>query len=198
MQTQKHAEQAAGSCSFCKQNPAVLHSAGDAYRLCTKCCYLFYPQIDIRRAEADAIPIEEACRSDPPAQACRACGVRIPQVFSEQGDFCLICAKRHKIPQADKIASRMGLSPEDFDAFVQAVLSEEAALAPDTPEDVPIPDRLKLVGSYAVAGQTVQIIADTLTGVQYLTNAQLAGFSPLLDSDGKPLLYREGQLTWRS
>ena len=178
-------------CSFCKKNPAVLHSAGDAYRLCTECCYLFYPQIGIRQAEADAVSIEEACRRSPLAQACRACGVRSPQVFSEDGDYCLVCAKRHKIPQADKIASRMGLSPADFDAFVQAVLSEETALVPAEAESESAEGRMKLVGAYPVGTHTVQIVADTLTGVQYLTNEQLSGFSPLLDADGKPLLYQK-------
>ena len=189
MQLQMNADGAL--CSFCKKNPAVLRSASGAYRLCTGCCYLFYPQIDLRQAETDAVSIEEACRSNPLAQACCFCGVRSPQVFSEDGDFCLICAKRHKSPKADKIASRMGLSPEDFDDFVQAVLSEETALAPAEPETVPAEGRMKLVGTYPVGTQTVQIIADTLTGVQYLTNAQLSGFSPLLDADGKPLLYRK-------
>ena len=181
------------SCSFCRKNPAVLHSAGGAYRLCTECCYLFYPQIDIRQAEADGASIEDVCRSRPLAQACRECGVRSPQVFSEDGDYCLICAKRHKLPKADKIASRMGLSPEDFDAFVQAVLSEEAALVPDTPENMQTDGRIILVSSSTVAGQTALIVADTLTGVQYLTNAQLSCFSPLLDADGKPLMYTDNR-----
>lgn len=183
-------ETGAAQCSFCKKNPAVLHSKGKAYRLCTECCYLFYPQIDIRKAEADAVSIEEACRSGSLMQACRACGVRSPQVFSEEGDYCLICAKRHKISKADKIASRMGLSPEEFDTFVQAVLSEEAALAPPEPETAQTDGRIILVGRSTVAGQTALIVADTLTGVQYLTNAQLSSFSPLLDADGKPLLYQ--------
>ena len=178
-----------GGCSFCRKHPAVLHSAGGAYKLCTECCYLFYPQIDIRQAEADGASIEDVCRSRPLAQPCCKCGVRSPQVFSEDGDYCLICAKRHKLPKADKIASRMGLSPEDFDTFVQAVLSEEAALAPPKPETAQTDGRIVLVGSYPVAGQTALIIADTQTGVQYLTNAQLSSFSSLLGADGKPMLY---------
>ncbi|MBP0971747.1 MAG: hypothetical protein J5753_06875 [Oscillospiraceae bacterium] len=180
-------------CSFCRKHPAVLHSAGGAYQLCTECCYLFYPQIDVRQAEADGAAIEDVCRSRPLAQPCCKCGIRSPQVFSEDGDYCLICAKRHKLPKADKIASRMGLSPEALDAFVQAVLSEEAALVPDPAEDLPDGTRMKCIGSFSVGTQIVQIIADTLTGVQYLTNEQCSGFSPLLDRDGRPLLYQEPQ-----
>ncbi|MBQ5340189.1 MAG: xylan 1,4-beta-xylosidase [Oscillospiraceae bacterium] len=47
-----------------------------------------------------------------------------------------------------------------------------------------------MLDTFAVGDQNILIVADRETGVQYMTNEQFSGFSPLLDADGKPLIAR--------
>ena len=48
--------------------------------------------------------------------------------------------------------------------------------------------RFRLSGSQPYGDRILLIFTDTETGVQYITNDELTGFSPLLDADGKPLI----------
>ena len=182
-------------CSQCRQRPAAVFSKAHEYGLCRECAWLLYPQIDIHQAEAAQLSIEEARMNAVPSECCGICGVRSSQVHTADGDFCIVCAKRSGMPQADKFAARMGIAAEDLAEFVRKVDSAEqtenskdadASLTGQTD-----PARFRLLGSYDVEDQKLLIVLDAETGIQYLTNPQFSGFSPLLDSGGRPMLYQE-------
>ena len=175
------------TCSQCRQRPAVIFSKAREYGLCRECAWLLYPQIDIQQAETEGLSVEEARKHAPPYEGCRICGVRSSQVHTDEGSYCIVCAKRLNMPQADKFAARMGIAADDLAEFVQKVDAAEggADAAAQT-----APARFRLLNSFDVDGRTLLIVLDAETGIQYLTNQQFSGFSPLLDSEGKPMLYQ--------
>ena len=181
-------------CSFCQKRQPVICSNKREYGLCRECAWLLYPQIDIHQAEADGLSVEAACARAVPQNPCGICGIRDAQVHTFDGEFCIVCAKRNGMPEADKFARRMGIAAEALDAFVQKVDAAEQQAhtaktdAPTVPQnDAP---RFRLLDTFAVGDRNILIVADRETGVQYMTNEQFSGFSPLLDADGKPLIAR--------
>ena len=173
-------------CSLCRQRPAVIFSKTREYGLCRECAWLLYPQIDIHQAEAEQLTVEEAGGHAVPYESCNVCGRRSSQVHTDDGGFCIVCAKHSGLPQADKFAARMGIAADDLAEFVQKVLAaEQTENGPDAPPDA---SRFRLLNSYDVDGRTLLIMLDAETGVQYMTNPQFSGFSPLLDRDGRPML----------
>ena len=129
---------------------------------------------------------------------CEQCGNADAAVFvsvkkdgaARQEALCMDCAKKRNMPRADKIAARMGVSAEHFETFLQAV--QQAEPAPETEPAQQLPDgdaRFTVVERCAVGSGEIVVVADRTTGVQYLTNQDLSGFSPVIGQDGKPLLY---------
>lgn len=179
-------------CSQCRQRPAVIFSRAHEYGLCRECAWLLYPQIDIHQAETEQTAIEDARAHAEPYESCRICGVRSSQVHTDDGRYCIVCAKRLKLPQADKFAARMGIAADDLADFAQKVdAAERTAQSPDCTDSGQDPAaRFRLLNRYDVDGRTLLIVLDAETGIQYLTNPQFSGFSPLLDSEGRPMLYR--------
>lgn len=179
------------TCSQCRQRPAVIFSKACEYGLCRECAWLLYPQIDIQQAETAGLSVEEARKHAAPFESCKICGVRSSQVHTDEGRYCIVCAKRLNMPQADKFAARMGIAADDLADFVRKVDAAEqtdgGADAPAQTDDA----RFRLLNSFDVDGGTLLIVLDAETGIQYLTNPQFSGFSPLLDSEGKPLLYQQ-------
>ena len=132
-------------------------------------------------------------------EICSMCGKRIATVFVTQIDqagnqvnkgLCIVCAKRAGMPQADKFALRMGIAADDLAEFAQTVKATEQT-APGNGAETASPARFRLLNSFDVDGRTLLIMLDADTGIQYLTNPQFSGFSPLLDRDGRPLLYQQ-------
>ncbi len=179
-------------CSQCRQRAAVIFSRAHEYGLCRECAWLLYPQIDIQLAETEQTAIEDARAHAEPYESCRICGVRSSQVHTDDGRYCIVCAKRLKLPQADKFAARMGIAADDLADFVQKV---DAAEQTEQDTDGAFSGqadaaRFRLLNRYDVDGRTLLIVLDAETGIQYLTNPQFSGFSPLLDSEGRPMLYQ--------
>ena len=181
----------AETCSFCGKAPALIFTKAREYGLCAQCAYLFYPQIDTQAAIQNETAIEDAVRTaHSAAELCKGCGIRGVQVYSEEGDLCLICAKKRNMPRADKIAARMGVSAERFETFLQAVQQAEPAPETEPAQQSQNGDaRFTVVERCAVGSGEIVVVADRTTGVQYLTNQDLSGFSPVIGQDGKPLLY---------
>lgn len=182
-------------CSQCRQRPAVIFSRAHEYGLCRECAWLLYPQIDIHQAETEQTAIEDARAHAEPYESCRICGVRSSQVHTDDGRYCIVCAKRLKLPQADKFAARMGIAADDLADFVQKV---DAAEQTEQDTDGAFSGqadaaRFRLLNSFDVDGSRLLIVLDAETGIQYLTNPQFSGFSPLLDSEGRPMLYRTSE-----
>ena len=182
-------------CSLCRQRPGVIFSQAHAYGLCRECAWLLYPQIDIQQAETEQTAIEDARTHAAPYESCKICGIRSSQVHTDDGRYCIVCAKRLKLPQADKFAARMGIAAEDLAEFAQTVdAAEQTNPAADAEAAAPADaSRFRLLNSFDVDGKALLLVLDAETGIQYLTNPQFCGFSPLLDRDGRPLLYREPQ-----
>ena len=183
------------TCSFCRKRHPVIFSQAHAYGLCRECAWLLYPQIDIHRAETEQLSVEAACADAVPQNPCGICGIRDAQVHTFDGEFCIVCAKRNGMPEADKFARRMGIAAEALDAFVQTVDAAEQQVHTGK-TDVPAPQqtdapRFRLLDTFAVGDQKILIVADRKTGVQYMTNVRFSGFSPLLGPDGRPLLYQK-------
>ena len=177
-------------CSLCRQRPAAIFSKTRAYGLCRECAWLLYPQIDIHQAETEQLTIEEAGRHAVPHECCQICGIRSSQVHTDDGSFCIVCAKGSGMPKADKFAARMGIAAEDLAEFVQKVdAAEQADQGKNAETPAPADSaRFRLLNSFDVDGKKLLIVLDAETGIQYLTNPQFSGFSPLLDRDGKPML----------
>ena len=180
-------------CSLCRERPAAIFSKAHAYGLCRECAWLLYPQIDIHQAESEQLTIEEAGRHAAPYESCQICGIRSSQVHTDDGSFCIVCARSAGMPQADKFAARMGIAADDLADFVQKVdAAEQTAQGADgASSGQEETARFRLLNSYDVDGRTLLIVLDAETGIQYLTNAQFSGFSPLLDSEGRPQLYQQ-------
>ena len=178
------------TCFLCRQRSAVIFSKAREYGLCRECAWLLYPQIDIQQAEAEQLSVEEAGRHAAPYESCHICGIRSSQVHTDDGSFCIVCAKRAGMPQADKFALRMGIAADDLAEFAQTVKAAEQT-APDHAAETASLVRFRLLNSFDVDGKTLLIMLDADTGIQYLTNPQFSGFSPLLDRDGRPLLYQQ-------
>lgn len=178
-------------CAFCRnQQPEIFSETGN-FGLCMDCVHLFYPQINTFEAKKYHTPIEECCVPLTAPDACKICGIRRAQIHGQEGNFCLVCAKKQKMPKADIIANRIGISPEQLEAFAQAVsLSDVQIQKPQPAEDS---GRLKVVERCTVDGKQVLFVADTKTGVQYLADTQLKHFSPVLDTDGRPLCIPSGE-----
>ena len=172
----------AETCSFCGKMPAVIFTKVREYGLCAQCAYLFYPQIDTQAAIQNETAIEDAVRTaHSAAELCKGCGIRGVQVYSEEGDLCLICAKKRNMPS---------VSAERFETFLQAVQQAEPAPETEPAQQSQNGDaRFTVVERCAVGSGEIVVVADRTTGVQYLTNQDLSGFSPVIGQDGKPLLY---------
>ena len=93
-----------------------------------------------------------------------------------------------------------GLDGEEFPAAETAVPQEIPPLteipgievvSPAYPQEAPAPaadtPRFRLTGSQPFGDRILLVFTDTKTGVQYVTNDDLCGFSPLLDAEGRPL-----------
>lgn len=182
-------------CSLCQKRKSVISSKAHEYELCRECAWLLYPQIDIHQAETYNISIEEARTRFIPQHKCCVCGIRDSQIHSREGEYCIVCAKQNNMPEADIFASRMGISAEDLLSFAIKVKTADQAGCEKKNEARVCSEektlRFRILERHDVGNMDIYIVVDEMTGVQYLTNTQLSGFSPLLDTAGKPLLYRK-------
>ena len=177
------------TCAFCGRREAVVADKDGICRLCKDCCFLLYPQLDVQAAKDAGLTLEEALQGRKPPHPCKICGVREAQFFRSDGDFCIICARREKMPEADKTAQRMGLSEESFAAFAAEADAENppAQTAAGNADAKPA-QRFAVADRETVNGQELLVLRDNFTGMHYLTNGQLSAFTPLLDGSGKPFI----------
>ncbi len=176
-------------CSFCGKANAVCKSKSGTFRLCEVCAFLLYPHMDLQAAVQEGLPIEEAVGDRTPPNPCAVCRKREAQFFLTDGNYCMICAKRKNLPEADKKLRRMEIPEESFAAFAEAAAAEDQQ---ETASAAPAADaqahRFAVTDRDTVNGQEILVIRDNFTGMHYLTNGQLSAFTPLLDGSGKPFI----------
>lgn len=164
-------------CSLCKKRAAAVASESGAFGLCEQCSFLLYPHLNILHAKQEGLTLEQAVGDSRPKHPCGVCGNREAQFFREDGDFCIVCAKKNGFPEADKTARRMGISAEDLAEFAEAVTAGEPE--PAAPVQQTADGRFTVVSRSLIDGQTLLVLRDGATGREYLTNGQLSVFYPL-------------------
>lgn len=146
---------------------------------------------------------------------CEACGKLPAAILAGEKQLCILCAMTSGDPGAERQIREMGLtetelkrmrktvSGEDFPAEETAAPQEIPVLteipgievvSPAYPQAETSPEpaaadapRFRLTGSQPFGDRILLVFTDTKTGVQYVTNDDLCGFSPLLDAEGRPL-----------
>ena len=142
---------------------------------------------------------------------CSSCG-RLPAAMLVGGaHVCLMCAMQSDDPSVTRQIREMGLTETELKRMRKTIRGEE-----EPPQETPMPreipelteiegievvspayeaappvqntPRFRLSGSQPYGDRIILIFTDTETGVQYITNDELTGFSPLLDANGKPLI----------
>lgn len=142
---------------------------------------------------------------------CEECGKLPAAVVTEQSRLCLVCAMHSADPEAQRRVREMGLTETELKRMQKTVRGEESA--PPEPTEIPVltdipgievvspaypqetpretaqdAPRFRLQYSQPFGDRIIMVFTDTQTGVQYITNDDLTGFSPLLDADGRPLI----------
>ena len=142
---------------------------------------------------------------------CDACGKLPAAIPVGAGMLCIMCAMQSDDPAVIRQIREMGLTETELKRMRKTVRGEESP-APETqsPQAIPVlteipgieivspaypqeterqeTPRFRLTGTQPFGDRILLIFTDTQTGVQYITNDELTGFSPLLDAEGKPLI----------
>ena len=141
---------------------------------------------------------------------CDACGKLPAAIPVGAQQLCLMCAMRSDDPAAAQRIREMGLTETELNRMRktvagEALQEEEISVPRRIPELTDIPGievvspayeppaqqntlRFRLSGTQPYGDRMILVFTDTETGVQYITNDELTGFSPLLSADGKPLI----------
>lgn len=143
---------------------------------------------------------------------CEACGKLPAAILAGEKQLCILCAMTSGDPGAERQIREMGLTETELKRMRKTVSGEEfpaaetaapqeipllteipgiEVVSPAYPQEAPAPaadtPRFRLTGSQPFGDRILLVFTDTKTGVQYVTNDDLCGFSPLLDAEGRPL-----------
>ena len=136
---------------------------------------------------------------------CDACGKLPAAMQLGESHVCIMCAMQSDDPAVTRQIREMGLTETELKRMRKTVTGAETdtpaavespaafpmtgiegidVVSPAFPQEMP---RFRLLSSQPYGDRIILIFQDTQTGVQYITNDDLTGFSPLLNADGKPL-----------
>ena len=141
---------------------------------------------------------------------CDTCGKLPAAIPVGTQQLCLMCAMQSDDPAVTRMIREMGLTETELNRMRKTVRGEETPVPEITaqrgipelteiegievvspayePQPEPAAPRFRLTGTQPCGDRIILIFTDTETGVQYITNDELTGFSPLLNPDGKPLI----------